>query len=253
MPHRHARISTSLPSPRAAAPAATSGLTIVELLVALAIAGLLAALAVPAFHDWLGAYELANHTRAPRRKPDASAHGSHPPRLIASISASRPIGSQCADQGSWEAGFVMYVDVNHDGRIDAGEPVLGIEGPAPPGITITANRPLDDYVSYTSVGHARMLNGALQMGTFTVCRQRAARACTWCSPTAAACARSERPSSVRDSTDRGLRAALSQARHRRASNARRLVAENANVIATGGFARKLRPYSGLRPFSQGAR
>ncbi len=60
--------------------------------------------------------------------------------------------------------------VNRDGRIDAGEPLLGIEGPAPSGITIDANRPLDDYVSYTSLGHARMLNGALQMGTFTLCR-----------------------------------------------------------------------------------
>ena len=54
--------------------------------------------------------------------------------------------------------------------IDADEPLLGIEGRAPNGITIEANRPLDDYVSYTSLGHARMLNGALQMGTFTVCR-----------------------------------------------------------------------------------
>jgi len=49
--------------------------------------------------------------------------------------------------------------------------VLGIEGHAPPGITITANGPLDDYVSYTSIGHARMLNGALQMGTFTICKR----------------------------------------------------------------------------------
>ena len=65
---------------------------------------------------------------------------------------------------------MVFVDVNQDGRIDAGEPVIGIDGHAPPGIAITANRPLDDYVSYTSVGHARMLSGALQMGTFTVCR-----------------------------------------------------------------------------------
>lgn len=169
MPHRHARISTSLPSPRAAAPAVTSGLTIVELLVALAIAGLLAALAVPAFHDWLGAYELANHTRhlaesLTRARTEAIRRG-YRVNLCKS-----PDRVQCADQGSWEAGFVMYVDVNHDGRVDAGEPVLGVEGPAPPGITITANRPLDDYVSYTSIGHARMLNGALQMGTFTLCR-----------------------------------------------------------------------------------
>ncbi len=48
--------------------------------------------------------------------------------------------------------------------------MLAVDGPAPPGVTVQANRPLDDYVSYTSVGNARMLNGALQMGTFTVCR-----------------------------------------------------------------------------------
>jgi len=35
---------------------------------------------------------------------------------------------------------------------------------------VQANRPVGEYVSYTSIGHARMLNGALQMGTFTVCR-----------------------------------------------------------------------------------
>jgi len=36
-------------------------------------------------------------------------------------------------------------------------------------ITIVGNRPVADYVSYTSLGHARLPNGALQMGTFTVC------------------------------------------------------------------------------------
>ncbi|MEO9136354.1 MAG: type IV fimbrial biogenesis protein FimT, partial [Casimicrobiaceae bacterium] len=41
---------------------------------------------------------------------------------------------------------------------------------AAPGITIRGNRPVADYVSYTSFGHARRFDGALQMGTFTVCR-----------------------------------------------------------------------------------
>ena len=44
------------------------------------------------------------------------------------------------------------------------------ERPPPRRITATGNRPLADYVSFTSAGHARMLSGALQMGTFTVCR-----------------------------------------------------------------------------------
>ena len=41
---------------------------------------------------------------------------------------------------------------------------------AAPGITIRGNLPVADYVSYTSLGYARRTDGALQMGTFTVCR-----------------------------------------------------------------------------------
>ena len=148
---------------------AVRAFTLVELLVALGLAALLAAVAVPTFHDWLGAYQVANHAKhlaeTMTRARTEAIRRSHRVSLCKS-----PDLRQCADQGSWEGGFLVYVDVNRDGRIDAGEPVLGIEGRAPPGITIAANRPLDDYVSYTSVGHARMLNGALQMGTFTVCK-----------------------------------------------------------------------------------
>jgi len=153
----------------AALPAACAAFTLVELAVALAIAALLAAAAVPAFHGWLSAYQLANHARhlaetMTRARTEAIRRGH---RVNLCKSADR---QHCAGQGRWEAGFVVFVDVNRDGRIDPDEPLLGIDGPAPPGITIEANRPLDDYVSYTSLGHARMLNGALQMGTFTLCR-----------------------------------------------------------------------------------
>ena len=160
----------------AALPAAFAAFTLVELAIALAIAALLAAVAGPAFHDWLSAYQLANHAKhlaetMTRARTEAIRRG-HRVNLCKSVDR-----QQCADQVRWDAGFVVFVDLNHDGRVDADEPLLGIEGRAPPGITIETNRPLDDYVSYTSLGHARMLNGALQMGTFTLCRsgQRALR------------------------------------------------------------------------------
>ncbi len=143
--------------------------TVVELVVALAIAALLAWAAVPAFQDWLAAYQLANHAKhlaetMTRARTEAIRRGY---RVDLCKSPDR---QQCTDQGSWDAGFVVFVDVNRDGRVDADEPVLEIEGPAPSGITIKANKPVEDYVSYTSLGHSRMLNGALQMGTFAVCR-----------------------------------------------------------------------------------
>jgi type IV fimbrial biogenesis protein FimT len=43
--------------------------------------------------------------------------------------------------------------------------------PARGGIAITGNRPVSDYISFTSIGHARRHDGALQMGTLTICRR----------------------------------------------------------------------------------
>jgi type IV fimbrial biogenesis protein FimT len=54
--------------------------------------------------------------------------------------------------------------------VSDGEPVLRVETPASVGTVIAGNRPVEDYVSYTSLGAARMVSGALQMGTFSVCR-----------------------------------------------------------------------------------
>jgi len=150
-------------------PASSRAFTLVELLVAIAIVAMLAAVGGPAFYGWLAQYELANHTKhlaetMTRARTDAIRTSE---RVSLCKSADR---RQCADLGSWDGGFIVFVDENDNGRVDEGERIIGIDGPAPRGITITANRPLDDYVSYTSLGHARMLNGALQMGTFTICR-----------------------------------------------------------------------------------
>lgn len=146
------------------------GFTLIEFAAGAAIAGLLLALGVPAFHDWLASYALANHARhlaetMARARTEAIRRG-HRVSLCKSADA-----LQCAAGGSWAGGFVVFVDANRDGRIDPGEALLGVHGPAPPGVTVSANRPVESYVSYTSLGTARMLNGALQMGTLTLCRR----------------------------------------------------------------------------------
>ena len=64
----------------------------------------------------------------------------------------------------------MFEDDNLDGSIESAESVIRYDGPPGNAITISANHPLDNYISYTTFGYARLLNGALQMGTFVVCK-----------------------------------------------------------------------------------
>ena len=145
------------------------GLNLLELIGALVVFGALLVLAPGSYADWMSRQELANHTHhfaetLELARSEAIKHG-HRVNVCKSTD-----GRQCDSGSAWHAGWIMFGDDNRNGEIDEDEPVLQREGSAPKGVTITQNHPVDDYVSYTSLGHARLLNGALQMGTFVVCK-----------------------------------------------------------------------------------
>jgi type IV fimbrial biogenesis protein FimT len=145
------------------------GFTLIELVIALALAGVLAAIAIPGYRDWIAGYELAIH--AQQLAASMALARTEALKRAARVSLCRSAdGRQCVAGGGWAAGWIVFLDRNRDGRVDAGEPVLRIEPPAAPGVRVAANRSVEDYVSFTASGHARLLNGGLQMGTFTVCR-----------------------------------------------------------------------------------
>jgi type IV fimbrial biogenesis protein FimT len=145
------------------------GFSLIELTMTLVIFGVLLATAPAAYQDWIASQQLANHAHfladtLDIARSEAIKHGY---RVNVCKSIDR---RQCTTTGGWESGWIMYVDENHDGDIDSDEQVLRREGPAGDGITVQANHPVANYVSYTSLGHARLLSGALQMGTFVVCK-----------------------------------------------------------------------------------
>jgi type IV fimbrial biogenesis protein FimT len=160
---------TAIRHGRAGAKCRNVGFSLLELMMALMIFAVLFTTVPPAYRGWIAAQQLANHAHfvadtLDRARSEAIKHG-----YRVNVCKTQD-GRQCTDRGSWESGWLMYVDENHDGEIDPDEIVLHREGPAPDGITMHGNRPVADYVSYTSLGHARLLNGALQMGTFLVCK-----------------------------------------------------------------------------------
>lgn len=142
----------------------TRGFTLLELMLALAIAGIVLALGIPGLGAWLAEQELQD-------RADALLHALDFARSEAIKRGGRvdlcPGTGACLGGATpWESGWIVVADTARG----SGSPSIARERKAPPGITIRGNRPVADYVSYTSLGQARRFDGALQMGTFTVCR-----------------------------------------------------------------------------------
>ena len=152
----------------ASRPWANRGLTLIELLVTLALAALLLRLALPAYDDWIASIRVmqeAQHLAASMNtaRSEAIKRGVRV-NLCKSVN-----GLQCTPGSLWHGGWIMHVDADASGQLEAVTDLIRAREAVEPGVTVSANRPLADYVSYTAFGHARMLNGALQIGTMTVC------------------------------------------------------------------------------------
>lgn len=155
-------------SPRhyATMPHRAAGLTLLELLVALAITSILLFMGVPGWGAWMAERQLQERADAllhalDRARSEAIKRGTRV-HVCPNAAASCPGSAE-----AWESGWTI-VHAAQPGS-DASPAMIARERAAAAGITIRGNRPVADYVSYTSLGYARRVDGALQMGTFTLC------------------------------------------------------------------------------------
>ena len=145
------------------------GLSLIEVVVVLAVLVLVTTMALPTWRHWLARQELANRayvlaTALERARTEAIRRGFRV-NLCKSADA-----TTCAEDGDWSVGWILHVDAKAEGQPAAGEPPIARDPPVAAPIRVDGNAPVDDYVSFTPLGEARRLSGALQMGTFTLCR-----------------------------------------------------------------------------------
>lgn len=149
-----------------------SGMTFIELLVTLSIATILMTLAVPAFDSMLQTNRFATFSNSfllhlNLARSEASKRNA---RVALCKSAD---GSTCTTSGNWSQGWIVFHDVNNNAQVDTGEDVLHVHESIPDSLILTGNTPVANYVSYASMGGARMTSGAFQAGTLTLCRPSA--------------------------------------------------------------------------------
>lgn len=135
------------------------GLSLIQLLVALAIIGIVAQVATPAFGELIAAH---------RRQVSAEqlASGLRNARTEA-ILRNQTVVVHGLDN-DWSQGWRIIVDLSGQGHEDSDNPVL-LERQDHGGVLIRGNQPVQQFVRFNGLGQPLMPGGAFQAGTLHVC------------------------------------------------------------------------------------
>lgn len=151
-----------------------AGFTLIEFLVTLAIVSTLTTLAAPQLSGMVESSQMRmlnndflDHIRLTRS--EAIVRGG---RVV--ICAASSV-SACSTTAGWQQGWLIFADSNNNGLREMGESVIRYRSPAPSGWTMKGNNTVTRYVSYDAMGSTRLIGGAFQAGTVTICRPGSSR------------------------------------------------------------------------------
>ena len=150
----------------------SSGFTLVDLLMVLAVMSVVLTVAVPAMTATMDSIRLGSISNTfvshlyLARSEAIKRNG----RVVLCKS---PTGVSCVASGGWEQGWIVFHDANNNATREPGETVIQQEGSMPASFRLAGNLNVAKYVSYSATGSAKLVTGAFQAGTLTLCQPSA--------------------------------------------------------------------------------
>lgn len=146
------------------------GLTLIELLTTISIMIILLAIVGPSYHDVFLNSKLTNQANGfvsslILARSEAIKTNS---RVTVCKSAN---GTACQTTGvGWESGWIVFRDPNGNGSWDTGEVLIQRGDQLEAGFLLGGEATVNNYISFTSTGTPKLVSGAVQTGTLTLCR-----------------------------------------------------------------------------------
>jgi type IV fimbrial biogenesis protein FimT len=146
-----------------------AGFTLIELIATLAVAAILATIAAPAVTSMIMTNRLTTIANdlladlATARSESMKRRG----RVTICKNATGPTADTVCNTGSaWSDGWLVFVDTNSNGALDAGETLLRVHQALPLGVTVA-------ITGFTDFVQARPVGTITPLGSFKLCDSRA--------------------------------------------------------------------------------
>lgn len=144
------------------------GFTLLEALVVLAVLGVLLAMAAPSLSNLRQKHQM--QSQAEQLQASLMLSRSEALRRQQRVTLCvRGEDQDCASEGTWAQGWMVFVDGNDNAVRDKDEVVLLVQAALPAFLTLQGNTTVDRYVSYGPDGRSQSTTGAFQAGTLTLC------------------------------------------------------------------------------------